>query len=178
MQSRQPARRVFFGSTKPRSRKGRYPAAFELGESPVLPANAMAFESEVDQPEQLQADEEDRQTSRRQVAPVRPFTPVEGVHCQALVRVSGRVLVHASLQLQASDRASRISERAKRLEDGAVTPSSCRMQYELRRRASHWLSRGSSNALSADRRPFSVLDLELDLRVFLRIVESLVPGVS
>ena len=79
--------------------EGQVPPAFELGESPVLPANAMALESEVDQPEQLQADEEDRQTSRRQVAPARRFTPVAGLQCQARSqrpRLSARIAALAT----------------------------------------------------------------------------------
>jgi hypothetical protein len=49
MQSRQPTRRVFRSSIgKAGSRNGCGPTNFELGESPMLPANAVAFESKVD----------------------------------------------------------------------------------------------------------------------------------
>jgi hypothetical protein len=55
----------------------------------------------VDQPEQLQADEEHRQTPSCLVAPAAPSTSVTGFHCQARSHVSARVIVHAALPLQA-----------------------------------------------------------------------------
>jgi hypothetical protein len=82
VKSRQVARGVARQSNTFRTRERKNAPSGELGETSVLPTNAVTFEGEVDQPKQLRPNEQDGQALSHRAAPARASTLLAGLHRQ------------------------------------------------------------------------------------------------